>query len=429
MKNKYIKNLRWYIAALLLLVTMINYFDRQALSIAQVVIKNQFHMTNADYGHICSLFLLSYALAQPFVGRVIDKLGTKKGLSLALIWWSIASVGHSFVSTVRGFATMRFTLGIGESGSFPACIKAVGEWFPAKERALATGIFNIGAGVGGFIAPLVITRLIMHFGWRSAFIFTGVVGGLWLIPWLLIAKKPEEHPRLDPKELAYIKEGQPIQNDTEASVEEEESKGKSVVVDALSRTDLWILMAGRFLTDPVWMFFSMWIPIYFNAAYGFDLNKIAMFTWLPFVSASVGSYFGGWVSSKFVKNGYPVLKARKISMCICAAFMPLVIIAVHIGSWKAGLICLSFGTFGHQAWSASMMTLPSDLYPKRMTAFCYGIASMMGSFGSALSQWGVGSVIDAVGYLPVITVAGLLHPIAAMLVVFFVKPKQKTVNI
>jgi ACS family hexuronate transporter-like MFS transporter len=416
-KGNPIKNLRWYIVGLLTLVTVINYLDRNALSVAQTVLEEKFGMTNADYGHIVSLFLLSYALMHPISGRIIDWLGSRKGLALALVWWSLASIGHAFAGGVGSFAAMRFTLGIGESGNFPGAIKTIGEWFPAKEKALATGIFNIGAGLGAVIAPPMVGGILILFGWRSAFIATGAIGFLWLIPWLAISYKPEEHPRLSPEELSYIRSGQQAESDDA----EGDAQGKGVWKEAFARKDLWALMAGKFLSDPVWMFLAFWIPKYFKTARGFDLKEIAMFTWMPFLAADVGSLFGGWLSSFLVKRGNSAVKARKIAMCVCASMMPVAILVVHVKSWQLAILCLSVAAFGHQSWSASMLTIPADLYPKRMVASTYGIIGMMGSLGSALSQWKVGSVIDTIGYVPVFTIAGLLHPIAALIIALFVK--------
>ncbi|MCE5313658.1 MAG: MFS transporter [Armatimonadota bacterium] len=416
-----IKNLRWYIVGLLTLVTAINYLDRNALSVAQTVLEDQFGMTNADYGHIVSVFLLAYGLMHPVSGRIVDWLGSRRGLAFGFVWWSLASIGHAFCSGITSFGIMRFVLGFGESGNFPAAIKTVGEWFPAKERALATGIFNVGAGLGAVIAPPLIGGLIMLFGWRAAFVATGAIGFLWLIPWLALSGKPEGHPRITPEELAYIRGGQSV----EPTEELQKEAGGGVWKEALSRKELWALMVARFLSDPVWLFFAFWIPKYFKTERGFDLKDIALFTWMPFLAADVGSVVGGWLSSYFVKRGYSTLTARKIAMCMCAALMPVAIFSVRVQSWQLAIVCLSVAAFGHQSWSASMLTLPTDLFPKRMVASTYGLAAMMGVLGSAWSQWNVGTIIDSIGYVPVLTVAGLLHPIAAIIIVAFVRSKRK----
>lgn len=281
-------------------------------------------MTNADYGHIVSMFLLSYAIMHPISGRIIDWLGSRRGLASSLIRWSIASIGHAFAGSVGGFAAMRFILGIGESGNFPGAIKTIGEWFPAKEKALATGIFNVGAGLGAIIAPPVVAWLIINFGWQAAFVATGMIGFLWLIPWFALSYSPEKHPRITPEELSYIQSGQSIEIEGKQA-----GKASGVWKEAFARKDLWALMAGKLLSDPVWMFLAFWIPKYFKTARGFDLKSIAMFTWMPFLASDVGSLFGGWLSSYFVKRGYPAVKARKTAMCVSAAVMPISILAVH----------------------------------------------------------------------------------------------------
>lgn len=405
---------------LLTLVTAINYLDRNALSVAQTVLEDELGMTNADYGHIVSVFLIAYGLMHPISGRIIDWLGTRRGLALAFVWWSFASMAHAFVGGVGSFAAARFVLGVGEAGNFPAAIKTVGEWFPAKERALATGIFNVGAGLGAVLAPPLVGGLIYYFGWRAAFIVTGAIGFVWLIPWLMLAHRPEEHPRITPEELEHIRSGQETQ-----LVEEPGQEKRGIWAEALSRRDMWALMLARFVSDPVWMFLAFWIPKYFKSERGFDLKQIAMFTWLPFLASDVGSIAGGWLSSFFMKRGYSVITARKAAMCICAAMMPVAIFAVRVESWQMAIVCISVAAFGHQSWAASLLTLPADLFPKRMVASCYGLAAMVGILGCALSQWQVGSIIDRIGYTQVFTVAGLLHPVAAIIIVVAVKGVRK----
>jgi MFS transporter, ACS family, aldohexuronate transporter len=415
------RNLRWTIVGLLTLVTVINYLDRNALSVAQVELKDQLGVTKADYGHINSAFYIAYGVFHPLVGRAIDLVGSRLGLTLAFAWWSIASIGHSLAGGVRSFAAMRFLLGVGESGNFPGAIKTVGEWFPAKERALATGILNVGAGVGAMLAPPVVGAVIYFFGWRAAFIVTGGIGFLWLIPWLILGRRPDRHPLITPEELAYIRAGQADQAPSPAPGQ----PTRGVWREALTRRELWALAAARLLSDPVWLFFAAWIPLYFKEARGFDLKSIALFTWLPFLASDFGSIAGGWFSSFFVARGWPVIRARKLALCCSASLMPVTILAAHVESWQLAILCLSIAAFGHQSWSASTLTLPADLFPRRMVASCYGFAAMMGVLGGAVSQWYVGSLIEQVGYVPVFTVAGCLHPIGALAVLLFVRSRRR----
>ncbi|HOB73701.1 MAG TPA: MFS transporter [Phycisphaerae bacterium] len=456
-------NLRWTIVGLLTLVTVINYLDRQALAVAQVALRDDLGITPEDYGRIVSAFLIAYGVFHPLAGRVIDRLGSRLGLMLAFIWWSVASIGHAFATGVRSFATMRFLLGVGEAGNFPAAIKMVGEWFPAKERALATGILNVGTGVGAMLAPPLVGAIIYYFNWQVAFIVTGAIGFIWLIPWLILGKRPEKHPFITPEELAYIRAGQqeaasedspaqgsfcpqcgqslqegPSQPCTRCGLDpasrqaelapaarpvaahaEESSRG--IWREALAKRELWALMAARLLSDPVWLFFTFWIPMYFKEARGFDLKSVAMFTWLPFLAADFGSIAGGWLSSFFIGRGWPVLTARKLAVCCSAAMMPLTILSVYVESWQIAIVCISIGALGHQSWSASLLTLPTDVFPKRMVASTYGFAAMMGVLGGAFSQYFVGTVIESVGYTLVFTIAGCLHPLGALMVVLFVR--------
>jgi len=415
------RNLRWTIVALLTLVTVINYLDRNALSVAQVRLEDELGITTGQYGHIVSAFLVAYGLFHPVAGRIIDRLGSRLGLTLAFVWWSAASMGHAFATGARSFAAMRFLLGMGESGNFPAAIKTVGEWFPAKERALATGILNIGTGVGAMLAPPIVGAIIYFLGWRAAFILTGLIGFAWLIPWLILGRRPEEHPLITPEELACIRAGQSAEPAAGPPEAHSAKPPRGVLREALARRELWALMTARLLSDPVWLFFSFWIPKYFKAARGFDLMSIALFTWLPFLAADFGSIAGGWFSSFFVGRGWPVIKARKLALCCSASLMPATILSVYVESWQLAIVCLSIAAFGHQSWSASTLTLPADLFPRRMVASCYGFAAMMGVLGGAVSQWYVGSLIEQVGYVPVFTVAGCLHPIGALAVLLFVR--------
>lgn len=411
-----IRNLRWYIVGLLTLVTVINYLDRNALSVAQVQLEDELGITDAQYGHVVSAFLIAYGLFHPIVGRIVDRVGSRTGLTLAFIWWSVASVGHAFAGGVRSFGVMRFLLGVGESGNFPAAIKMVGEWFPAKERALATGILNVGTGVGAMLAPPLVGGVMYYFGWRAAFVLTGSIGILWLIPWLILGRRPEGHPYITPEELDYIRSGQPVQ-----ALETVEEPRRGIWREALGTRELWALMAARLLSDPVWLFFSFWIPKYFKAEHGFELKDIALFVWLPFLASDFGSIAGGWLSSFFIGRGWPVIRARKLALCCSASLMPITALSVYVDSWQIAILCISVGAFGHQSWSASTLTLPTDIFPKRMVASCYGCAAMMGVMGGAVSQWFVGSLIEKVGYTPVFTVAGCLHPIGALMVLLFVR--------
>lgn len=412
-----IRNLRWYIVALLTLMTTINYLDRTALSVAQTVLEDEFGMSAEDFGHIVAFFLIAYGLMHPVMGRMVDWFGSRRGLTVAFVWWSLASILHAMASGAGSLKLFRFLLGVGEAANFPGAVKTVGEWFPPRERALATGIFNLGAGLGAAIAQPAVGVIIYYWGWQAAFVFTGAIGFVWLIPWLALSYPPDRHPRITPEELEYIRAGQ-AEAGAEASIEGE---GRGSSMEALGRRDLWALMAARLLADPAWLFFSFWIPKFFKDVHHFDIKQIALFVWLPFIASDVGSVFGGWLSSYLVKRTGSVVKARKLGMAFSAALMPIAIVVVHVHQWQIALLCISVAAFAHQSWSASTLTFPADIFPKRIVASAFGLTGMAGVLGGVLSQWYVGGVIDSFGYVPVFTIVGFLHPTGALITALLVR--------
>ncbi len=413
-----IRNLRWYIAGLLMLATTVNYLDRQTLSVAAPVIREQFNLSNEDYGAITSAFLLAYGIMHPLSGRLIDWIGTRAGFALAVIWWSIANVAHAFAGGFRSLATMRFLLGIGEAGNFPAAIKSISEWFPAKERTVATGIMNIGAGAGAVIAPPLVGWLIWAHGWQAAFVVTGLSGFVWVVLWLMLYHHPDRHPNLSPEEGYLIRTGQ-------VETEIEDGGGRGVWQETLRRKELWGLMLARLISDPGWFFYLLWLPNYLSTARGFDLGRIAMFAWVPYLGADFGSLIGGFVSAFFVKRGFPILTARKMSMAIFAAMMPVAIPAVRAESPYVAILFITIATTAHQAWAASLLTLPADLFPKRAVASAYGFTGMCGMIGSAMFSPLVGRVVDRFGYVPVFTMVGFLHPVAILVILAFVRTRKQ----
>lgn len=415
-----IKNLRWYIVGLLTLVTVISYLDRTLLGVAKASFADEGFVTREQYGKVWSCFLIAYGIMHPIIGRFIDWIGTRVGLAVALTWWSLANMTLSLVRGFMSMAGVTFLLGMGESGNLPAGIKVIREWFPARQRALATGIMNAGTAGGAMIA-LSLGALIVHaYGWRAAFLMSGGLGLLLAVPWLLLGRRPEQHPWISPEELQLIQAGQ------EESRAAEVEQGKAPLREAFAKREIWVLMLGRFLTDPVWLFLNAWIAVYFREARGFDLMSIALFTWMPYVAADFGSIFGGWLSSRFIRHGMRVVSARKVAMCLSAAVMPAAILTVHVGSWQLAILFMSVVAFGHQSWSSNMLTLPADLFPRRIVASTYGVPAMCGILAGAMTQWEVGKVITTWGYVPAFTVAGCLHPIAAILVVLFVRSSWST---
>jgi MFS transporter, ACS family, hexuronate transporter len=406
-----IRNLRWYVAGLLMLATTINYLDRQTMAVA--VTHKHLHMSDEAYSIIQTAFLVAYGLMHPIAGRIIDWLGTRRGFALAVIWWSIANIGHAFARGVWSFASLRFLLGVGEAGNFPGAIKSVSEWFPPKERAFATGILNVGAGTGAILAPPLVVWIILTYNWQAAFVFTGSVGFLWVAAWLLLYHHPDVHPMMTSDELALIRGGQGAE-----AVESEENG--AVLTEVLRHREMWALMLARFISDPGWYFYLFWLPKYLQTARDFDMRDIALFAWMPYVAADVGSVVGGGLSTHLVRRGLSVLTARKVAMCICAALMPVAIPAVRADSPYVALAFICIATFGHQCWAASLLTLPADLFPKRMVGSAYGLSGGCGIAGAALFTTFVGFMLKFVGYKTIFTIVGCLHPTAAVLVLLLV---------
>ncbi|MBI4581399.1 MAG: MFS transporter [Planctomycetes bacterium] len=416
-----IKHLRWYICGLLMLATTINYLDRQTLSVAAPIIREKFNMSRVDYSRIADAFLLAYAIMHPISGRILDWLGTRAGFALAVTWWSIANVLHAFAGSVFSFRAFRFLLGIGESGNFPGAIKTISEWFPARERAFATGVMNVGAGAGAVIAPPLVGWLIIRFGWQAAFVVTGLTGFLWLALWLWLYHPPGSHPRLTAEERDLILLGQEADTNNDAPTV---AQARGAWKEALSKPSIWALMAARFISDPVWFFYLFWLPDYLYTVRHFNLAEIAMFAWMPYLAADFGSLFGGAMSSLFSRLGFRVLTARKLAMCISAAMMPAAIFAVHADSPYVALFFISIATTAHQSWAAGVLTLPADLVPQRAVGSAYGFTGMAGIFGAFLFTRAVGSMVDSMGYVPVFTIVGFLHPLAALVVVLFVRTRR-----
>ena len=416
-----IRHLRWWITGLLFLATFFNYLDRQALSVAAPTICKALNFTETDYAHIVMAFLVAYMIMQPLTGWVVDRIGVRIGFAAAVVLWSLACMGHALAQGVRSFVLFRFLLGAAEAANFPAGIRAVGQWFPPAERSGATGIFAAGGSLGAIIAPPAIAFMILYFGWQAVFVVTGAVSLLWLIPWLWLYRDPERHPRLARAELAHIRQGQP----QGAAAAADESK--ALWLDILKRRDFWGLFLGRFLTDPVWYFYAFWLPKYLSSVRGFDLTQIAMFAWVPFFAAGVFSALGGFMPTLFIRCGMSVLAARKLAMCISAAVMPVALMAIWTPSPYLAILFITVATSGHNSWAASLLTLPTDLFPKHLVASAYGLTGAAGTFGGILVAELTGRMLDAhQGYTPVLCLMGSLHVVAAVVVLIMVRGKTGT---
>lgn len=398
-------NLRWYVCALLFFASLINYIDRQTIAILKPHLQDLMRWSESDYGWIVFAFQVAYALMMMVSGPVIDWLGARIGFALWTTWWSIAEMAHARARSAFTFGVARFFLGAGEAGNFPASIKAVAEWFPVKERALATGIFNAGTNIGAVVAPPLVVWLTLRWGWQMAFIVPGVLGFAWLIFWLAIYRSPRRHPWVTEKEIAYIESGEP------GGGEKEEAKIPWRRI--LGYRQAWGFIAGKFFTDPIWWFYVYWLPSYLKQARGFSLAEIGYFAWIPFLVASVGSVAGGWLSSFWIKRGWSVNRARKVAMLVCAICMPAGTAAVFAAKAWMALALISVATSAHQGWSANLFTLTSDTFPKQDVGSVVGLGGTGGAIGGMLLAVSAGYVLEWFhAYVPLFIVAGAMHPLA-----------------
>src|SRR5882672_7565029 len=402
---------RWVICALLFFATTINYIDRQVLGILASPLQKELGWSESQYGWIAAAFTGAYAVGLVVVGRMMDRLGTRKGFSIAVIFWSVAAMGHALARTAFGFGMARGGLGLSEAGNFPAAIKTVAEWFPKKERALATGIFNSGSNVGAIVAPLTVPWIAINYGWRWAFIITGALGFVWLVFWITLYRKPEEHPRVSRAELTYI-QSDPV-----------ELVIKIPWARLLPHRQTWAFAAGKFCTDPIWWFFLFWLPKFLHETYGLTLSGLGPPLVLIYLAADFGSIGGGWLSSTLIKHGRSVNAGRKTAMLICALCVVPIIFAVRASSlWVAvGLIALA--TAAHQGWSANLFTLVSDTFPRRAVGSVVGIGGMAGAVGGMLISLVVGEILQRTGsYVLIFAIAGLAY-LAALLVIHSLVPR------
>jgi MFS transporter, ACS family, hexuronate transporter len=364
---------RWVICALLLLGTTKNYMDRQVIGLLKPTLQHDLGWDEIQYGHLVSIFQLAYALGMLLVGRLIDWLGTRLGYALAMVGWSLASMCHGLVSSFASFGVARFALGFGEAGVFPASLKATAEWFPRKERAFATGIFNAGTNIGAALTPLVVYPVAKYLGWRWAFFTVGALGFVWLVLWLIIYRKPEEHPSCSPAELAYIR------SDPTPQV------NKIGWLRLFPRRQTWAFAFGKLITDPVWWFYLFWIPDFLQKTHNLNLKQVILPILVIYVLADAGSVGGGWISSYFIKQGKTVNASRKAALLICAlSAMPIVFVAQVTSTWGAVLL-LGLATAAHQGFSANLFTLPSDMFPAKAVASVVGIGGMLGALGGMFS--------------------------------------------
>ncbi|HZF64884.1 MAG TPA: MFS transporter [Chitinophagaceae bacterium] len=423
---------RWTICALVFFATTINYLDRAVISLLKPYLEKEFNWSETDYANIVVAFQLSYAIGMLVIGRLIDRIGTKIGYAVSLLLWSLAAIGHALVRSTFGFLVARAALGVTEAGNFPAAIKTTAEWFPKKERALATGIFNSGTNVGAIIAPLTVPWIAETMGWQWAFILTGAVGFLWLILWFLVYEVPSKHKRLSEAEYNYI------HSDVEEQPTATNDGGpKFTWMQLLGFRQTWAFVVGKLLTDPVWWFYLFWLPAFLKAEYGITGTGIALPVALVYTMAAVGSIFGGWLPLSFIKRGWPVFRSRKTSMLIYALFALPVVLAQYLGSanmWLA-VIIIGVAASAHQAWSANIFTTVSDMFPKASVASVTGIGGMAGALGGIGIAKLAGGLFDhykaqgalETGYFIMFLVCGGAY-ITAWLIMHALVPKMKPVG-
>ncbi len=429
--------LRWVICALLFLAATVNYIDRQVIGILKPTLQHEFSWSETDYANIIFAFQLAYAIGFVFAGRVIDWLGTKRGFTLAIVVWSLAAIGHAEapaigaavapvlaffgagVSTsVAGFGLMRLVLGLGEAGSFPASIKTVAEWFPRRERALATGLFNSGTNIGALVTPLVVPWITVAYGWYWAFILTGVIGFAWLVLWLVIYAPAAAHPRLSAGERAYITSDQ-------ADSVTRQIPWREVV----PHRQAWAFALGKFLTDPVWWLYLFWIPDFLNRNYGVNLTQMGPPLVVIYLAADVGSIAGGGLSSWLIGRGWSVNAARKTAMLVMAlAVVPIVFASSVQHLWTA-VALVGLAAAAHQGWSANLFTLTSDTFPRSAVGSVVGFGGMWGAIGGMLISKVTGYLLDTSGsYVPVFIMAGGMY-LFALLVIHLLAPRLEPVRL
>jgi MFS transporter, ACS family, hexuronate transporter len=421
-----IGNYRWVIATLLFVATTINYIDRQSIGLLKPVLEKYFNWNERDYGYIVMAFQASYALGLLVFGRWVDRIGARLGYTISVILWSIAAVSHALARTAWGFAAARAGLGLGESGNFPAAIRAVAEWFPKKERAFATGFFNAGTNIGAVAAPLLVPWILATMGWQEVFVITGLLGLFWVIPWWFMYEVPTKSRKVNAAELAYI------QSDEEEK--QDEAGARPSWKSLFQYRQTWAFLLGKFLTDPIWWFFLLWLPDYFSGTFNLDLKKPGWPLVIVYTATSIGSLGGGYLSSWLIGKGWPVYKARKVTMLIVAICVVPVVTAQYASNMWIVVALISLAAGAHQAWSANIFTTASDMFPKKALSSVVGIGGMAGSIGGMLFPLLVGNVLEyfkeegnkTAGYHIIFVICGFAY-LLAWLVMNFLAPKMERV--
>jgi ACS family hexuronate transporter-like MFS transporter len=407
---------RWVICALLFAATAINYVDRQMIGVLEPdYLRPEFHWSPGDYARIVVYFQLAYAIGYLGFGKIVDRIGARFGYAIAVGIWTLFHVLHGGVRSIGQFAMARFGLGIGESGNFPAGVKAVTQWFPQKERALAIGVFNAGSNVGAILTPLIVPAIALSYGWRMTFVVTGVLGLIWVAAWLALYHEPDDHRRVGAAELAYIRQDAV---DPPMAV-------KGLWLKLLGKRETWAYALGKFFIDPIWWFYLFWLPSYLHDKYQLNLVGFGLPIAAIYLLSDLGSVAGGWLSGRMIRAGATPNKARKLTMLICAFCILPVVLSQFIDSLWLNVLIIGIAAAGHQAFSANVYTIPSDTFPRFAVGSVIGIGGTVGALGGMLFSMYIGKVLDSLGtYAPIFAVAGGSYFIA-LLCIHLLSPRLK----
>ena len=408
---------RWVIVGLLFAATAINYIDRQMIGVLKPLLSEEFGWSESDYAYIVFWFQVAYAVGYISFGRVVDLLGARLGYAIAIVIWTVSHMAHGLATGITSFAAARFGLGIGESGNFPAGIRAVTDWFPQRERAFAIGLFNAGANIGAIITPLLVPFLVIAFGWRAAFFLTGLFGIAWLIVWWVVYRHPTEHKRVDKAELAWIQQDPP------------DPAEKIAWRHLLGKRETWAYALGKFLIDPIWWFFLFWLPGYLFERYDMNLATFGLPLAAIYLISDVGSVAGGWMSSRLIKAGYSANVARKATMAFWAVCVFPIWFAQDIASVWGAVLVIGLATAAHQAFSANLYTLPSDIFPRAAVGSVIGIGGTVGALGGMGMALFTGYILDATGNYSVLFAICASAYVLALLVVHLLSPRLEPVRV
>jgi ACS family hexuronate transporter-like MFS transporter len=415
--NSRVGRYRWFICGLIFAATVINYIDRQMIGVLKPTLQHEFGWTEITYGDIVFWFQAAYALGFLVFGRVMDRLGVRLGYALAMILWTAAHIAHSVARSAFSFMAVRFLLGIGESGNFPAGLKAVADWFPKRERTLAIGIFNAGSNIGAILTPIIVPAITLALGWRTAFVLTGLLSLIWLPVWWIFYRTPEDHPKVGAAELAHIR-----------------SDGLLAMPSIpwrrlLSIKETWAFALGKFLIDPIWWMFLFWLPDFLVRRHGLDLTTFGPPLIAVYLMSDAGSVAGGWFSSHLMKRGSSVNRARKLAMLVCAICILPIMFASTIDSLWLAVLIVGLATAGHQGFSATLFSLPPDVFPREAVGSVVGIGGAAGAIGGMVMAKYAGWVLDRLGtYTPIFIIAGCSYFIA-LLIIQLLSPRLAPVKI